>query len=133
VKRGLSTILGLMVALNVSAGCRPDSTAPGSAARDSYLSAYRGLCRSQAVVDEDLSRARDVFYSEAHSELHHLAEETAQSDRMLAAQLLEAKNRAESELAGASPEAAAASIEELLRVSREALISLGVPPQACDR
>lgn len=124
-------ISGLFIASSLLFGCRPESGAPRSQ-QTGYESAYRGLCRSRALAAEDFSRARDAFYAEAHTELHRLADETAGKDRALAAQLLEAKNRTEADLGGASPQAAAASLEELLRVSRQALISLGAPPKPCD-
>ena len=124
-------MLGLVVASSLLFGCRREPAAPPSR-ETTYESAYRGLCRSRALAADDLPRARDVFFAEAHSDLHRLADETAAKDRDLAAQLLEAKNGTEADLGGASPEAAAASLEQLLRVSRQALISLGAPPKPCD-
>ena len=122
----------LLALLMLVAACGRAEPSPAPDAVDGYTSAYRGLCRSRAVVEENLGRARDIFFGESHSELHRLADETTEHDRALAGELLEAKNRTEAELGGGSPADAAASLDVLLRVSRQALISLGAPPQACD-
>ena len=106
--------------------------APGTGRPEEYAAAYRGLCRSRSLIDESLGRARDVFYGEAHTTLHRLADETTERNRPLAARLLEAKNRTEAAIGGTVPASAAASMDELLRVSREALIFLGVPTRPCD-
>jgi hypothetical protein len=52
----------------------------------------------RAAEDGDVSRARAVFYDEAHDPLHALAATTAERDRPAAAELLEAKEGVESML-----------------------------------
>jgi tRNA A37 threonylcarbamoyltransferase TsaD len=60
-----------------------------------------------------------------------MAAEIARTDRRLAAELLEAKNRVEQELGGVVPETAAAALDRLLFVSKQALISLDVRSPSC--
>jgi serine/threonine protein kinase len=114
----------------ISRAREPSVPAPG---REEYTAAYQGLCNSRALIDENLGRARDVFYGEAHTTLHQIADETTGKNRPLAAKLLEAMNLTERDLGGTVPANAAASMNELLRVSREALIFLGVPTRVCDQ
>jgi hypothetical protein len=109
-----------------------EASVPASG-REEYTAAYQGLCKSRALIDDNLGRARDVFYGEAHTTLHQLADEITENNRPLAAKLLEAKNLTERDLGGTVPASAAASMDKLLRVSREALIFLDVPARACDR
>lgn len=93
--------------------------------------AFSALCTSRALVDDDLDAARDVFFSRAHATLHVMASELSNTDRSLAAELLEAKNRVEQELTGVGPQTAAAALDHLLSISKQALISLGMSSPSC--
>ena len=125
-------VLAAAVGVFLIAQSREGSSSPGPGRAEEYSAAYRGLCRSRSLIEENLGRARDVFYGEAHTSLHQLADETTEKSRPLAAKLLEAKNRTEANLGGTAPTSAAASMDELLRVAREALIFLGVPTRPCE-
>lgn len=122
--------LTAVVGVFLIARARQGPPAPRGGAEE-YAAAYQGLCSARLLVEEDLGRARDVFYGQAHTALHLLADETTEKSRPLAAELLEAKNRLEGDLGGMSPGRAANSMDELLGVSRQALIFLGVPTQPC--
>lgn len=137
IRRPLTAVLLAIFALSAGVGifliARGGEGSPPRGRAEDYAAAYRGLCRSRSLIEENLGRARDVFYGEAHTTLHQLADETTEKSRPLAARLLEAKNRTEADLGGNGPGGAAASMDELLRVSREALIFLGVPTSPCDQ
>jgi hypothetical protein len=60
-----------------------------------------------------------------------MASELSNTDRPLAAELLEAKNRVEQELTGVGPQTAAEAIDRLLSISKQALISLGMNSPSC--
>ncbi len=94
-------------------------------------SAFSALCTSRTMVDDDLDAARDVFFTRAHATLHVMASELSNTDRPLAAELLEAKNRVEQELTGVGPQTAAEAIDRLLSISKQALISLGMNSPSC--
>jgi hypothetical protein len=99
---------------------------------DQELSAaFSALCTSRTLVDDDLDAARDVFFTRAHATLHVMASELSNTDRPLAAELLEAKNRVEQELTGVGPQTAAEAIDRLLSISKQALISLGMNSPSC--
>ena len=93
--------------------------------------AFSALCSSRAMVDDDLDAARDVFFTRAHATLHVMASELSNTDRPLAAELLEAKNRVEQELTGVGPQTAADALDHLLSISKQALISLGMSSPSC--
>jgi hypothetical protein len=132
MKPAFLAVLALMALGGVFlvARARQGPPAPRGGAEE-YAAAYQGLCSARSLVEEDLGRARDVFYGQAHTTLHLLADETTEKSRPLAARLLEAKNRTEQYLGGTEPANAAAAMDDLLAVSREALIFLGVPAR-CD-
>jgi hypothetical protein len=98
---------------------------------DALTATYSGLCTSRALVETDLDAARDVFYSRSHGTLHLMASELAKTDRPLTAELLEAKNQVEQQLRGVVPQTAAAALDRLMSISKEALISLGMTSPSC--
>lgn len=96
-----------------------------------FVFAYRGLCGAQALVAADVGKARDIFYAQSHDALHELARETQEGNRPLTGRLLEAKNVVETDLGASSGHKAEESLSNLLRVSEEALVFLGVPNEPC--
>jgi hypothetical protein len=105
--------------------------AAGIQAPDPYAIAYQGLCRAESVAPKSLVEARDVFYSQSHSDMHNLARETGPGNRALEARLLVAMNRVETDLADKSPRSAQ-SLGTLREVAQEALVFLRVPPKPCE-
>jgi hypothetical protein len=93
--------------------------------------AYAALCRSRAEVGGDPAQASEIFYGEAHTTLHVLAQQIGEDDRQMAASILEAKNAVETTLASGAPGPAAAALDRLLDTLEQALLSLGVEPPSC--
>lgn len=88
---------------------------------------YAGICEAMTrAKDGDLERAALVF---DHGPLHELAAELLETDRSVAARLLEAKQRVEATLLsrfGASGDALAA-LEALATATRDAQRAAGEP------
>lgn len=94
--------------------------------------AYEAICRARgAAQDGDAAASRDAFYGGAHAGLHGIADEVAEMDRPLAADLLRAKNAVEASFNSSAGGRLESQLDELLRVSQMALESLGVSYPLC--
>lgn len=106
---------------------RPVATSP--AAR-----AYSGVCTAASLArGGDREGARRAFFNESHEPLHELATAAAERDRGAAARLLEAKERVESDLTGAS-RSLADDLDSLAATTAAAMTASGeTAPASCGR
>ena len=83
-------------------------------------------------VEDDLDEVRIIFVDRVHTALHIIASGIEDDDRALSGRLLEAKQTVENQLSGrAETDSLGADMEELLGVTQEALLELGVEPESC--
>lgn len=89
-----------------------------------------GLC--EIVDSTDRAEAEATFLDRSHETLHVIAAATEVRDRAAAADLLEAKQRVEADLAGEElPPGFAADVEALVDATRAALDSIGLNAPPC--
>jgi hypothetical protein len=113
------------------AACDDGSSAPASR----WARAVAGLCASAGDVRAgDVDDARDTFFDQSHDDLHELADEVADDDRVAAADLLEAKEAVEADFAGSAPsDTLADDLDVLVDATRAAIRVTGDPvPAGCD-
>lgn len=92
------------------------------------VDAHAALCRAAAEPDA----ARRHFFDRAHDQLHTVARALEDVDRVQAAQLLQAKERVESEL----PDPPASLVDDLRRLAdvyRDGLGRLAITAPPCDK
>ena len=136
-RRFVPTMLAvaLVVAACGSGGANEDpsgapSGALGPVTADAAAEAVRGLCDLRTATDH--AGAEATFLDRSHETLHVLAAATEERDRGTAADLLEAKQRVEADLAGADlPPDFAADVGALIEATREALEAIGLDGPAC--
>lgn len=117
------------VALVVAAG--GDGEPDSSQAAGRFGPMYSALCRARAqAAAGDVDRARRSFFDDAHQPLHELASAVADTDRPVAARLLEAKEAVEADLRRSAPNLAA-DLDRLVAASREAMAKTGPGPGPC--
>jgi hypothetical protein len=88
------------------------------------------LCETQDLAPDPDAAAR-TFEARAHGPLHELAASVADVDRGIAAQLHEAKQRAESALAAGDPDEIDVGVASLTSATRTSLELLGRSAPAC--
>jgi hypothetical protein len=132
VRRRLIVAIGLIV---VASGCsgtdrEADSTGQGSRGPQAAIT---GLCEAQSLASGGgVGEARQVFQDESHAYLHQLATELQESDRSLAAELLEAKQQVERAFqAEGDPELLTDLITKLRQVVEAGLASIGMANVGC--
>ncbi|MGH9051135.1 MAG: hypothetical protein ACRDY4_15510, partial [Acidimicrobiia bacterium] len=103
-----------------------------SAPASRWARAVAGLCAAAVHArDGAVDDARATFFDQSHDDLHELADETAGDDRAAAAELLEAKEAVEADLAAASA-ALADDLDALVDATRAAVRATGAPvPAGC--
>jgi hypothetical protein len=124
--RALLAGVALAVAL---AGCGDDgSSSPASR----WARTVAGLCAAAGQARAgDIGDARTTFFDQSHDDLHELADEAAGDDRAAAADLLEAKEAVEADLAGSSA-SLADDLDTLVAATRAAIRATGDPvPAGC--
>jgi hypothetical protein len=89
------------------------------------------LCDTQALAHEPDAATR-AFQTGAHGPLHELAASVTDVDRRAAAQLHEAKQRAEAALAAGDSRDIDTTVALLTSEARASLESLGQSPPTCD-
>ena len=92
------------------------------------VDAHAALCQAAAEPDA----ARRHFFDRAHDPLHTVAEALEDVDRAQAAQLLQAKERVESELSD-PPASLPDDVRRLAAVYREGLGRLAITAPPCDK
>lgn len=132
-RRRMGTVL-LLAATLVACG-EPGSEGP-SAGGDVSTTSVDGtrlvaaLCETQDLA-QDPDEAARAFEARAHGPLHELAASVAEVDRGVAAQLHEAKQRAESALGAGDPDEIGASVASLTSATRTSLELLGRSAPGC--
>lgn len=92
--------------------------------------AMRGLCELASTTDQ--AEAEAIFLDRSHATLHVIVAATEVRDRGAAADLLEAKQRVEADLAGAElPPDFPQDVEALIEATRAALEAIGLDAPAC--
>jgi hypothetical protein len=92
--------------------------------------AVRGLCDLASTTD--LVEAEAIFLDRSHETLHVIAAATEERDRNAAADLLEAKQRVEADLAETDlPPDFAADVGALIEATRAALEAIGLDGPSC--
>lgn len=89
------------------------------------------LCDTQQLAHDPEEAAR-AFETGAHGPLHELAASVTETDRGVAAQLHEAKQRAESALASGDGDDIDSTVASLTEATRTSLELLGQSPPTCD-
>lgn len=92
------------------------------------VDAHAALCEAAAEPDA----ARRLFFDRAHEQLHTVARALEDIDRALAAQLLQAKERVESELPNL-PATLSDDLRRLAGVYRDGLGRLAITAPPCDK
>lgn len=128
----------LLVLALLAAACRSDggdaaplpSGALGPVTPQAAHESVLGLCE---IVDAaDRAEAEATFLDRSHATLHVIAAATEVRDRAAAADLLEAKQRVEADLAGDGlPSGFGADVESLIESTRAALDAIGLDAPAC--
>lgn len=108
----------------------PPSGALGPVTPRAAEEAVRGLCDLRTATDR--VEAEATFLDRAHATLHVIAAATEVRDRSGAANLLEAKQKVEADLAGTElPPSFAADVRALIDATRAALAAIGLDAPAC--
>ena len=94
----------------------------------SLVDAHAALCEGAAAPDA----ARRLFFDRAHEPLHTVARALEDVDRAQAAQLLQAKERVESELPN-QPPTLSGDLRRLAGVYRDGLGRLAITAPPCDK
>ena len=94
----------------------------------SLVDAHAALCQAAAAPDA----ARRLFFDRAHEQLHTVARALEDLDRAQAAQLLQAKERVESELSEPPP-TLPDDLRRLAGVYRDGLGRLAITVPPCDK
>lgn len=106
------------------------SGALGPVTPEAAAEAVRGLCDVAGATDRDDAEA--TFLDRSHDTLHVIAAATEVRDRGAAADLLEAKQRVESDLAGGElPAGFASDVRALIGATRAALDAIGLDAPSC--
>ncbi len=92
------------------------------------VDAHAALCQGAAAPDA----ARRLFFDRAHEPLHTVARALEDVDRAQAAQLLQAKERVESELPNRPP-TLSENLRRLAGVYRDGLGRLAITAPPCDK
>lgn len=109
---------------------RAPSGALGTVTAEAAAEAARGLCELGSATDR--AEAEATFLDRSHETLHVIAAATEERDRNAAADLLEAKQRVEADLAGADlPPDFAADVGALIEATRSALEAIGLDAPVC--
>jgi hypothetical protein len=127
------SIVALFVALSLAACTEEEGAQAGGAEVNRLQAASQGLCDAQVEASRGRLRdAREIFDAETHAYLHELAARLQETDRAVAAELLEAKQRVEAAFRSARDPT---GLEELLvalqRALGDAAEAAGLPAPLC--
>jgi hypothetical protein len=130
--RRAAAALALVVALGACGGDSDDdrtiTVAGQPVAAAPLVDAHAGLCQAAAQPDA----ARRLFFDRSHEALHTVARALEDVDRAQAGELLQAKERVESELA-APPPSLPDDLYRLADVYRAGLGRLAITAPPCDK
>ena len=99
----------------------------GDASPARLREAVVALCEARAEEDPDV--VETIFFDRAHAEMHVLAQELENGHRRRAAELLEAMQSVEVDLAGNAN--SASSMNALMRAAEKGLTALSLDPPTC--
>ena len=124
----------IAIAALVLAGCGP--TVPrgrlGPVTEEASREAVLGLCESRATVERNFPAARDVFFDQAHDELHVIAAAVEEVDRQVAARLLEAMSLLETDfIQQLETDRTVADLDGLIEATGAGLRRIGLAASAC--
>jgi len=127
--------------LLLTVACAKSSTGPAKAATVGsdrvpvarLMDASAGLCQAKAAAATDPPASRAAFYDRAHDAVHTVARELEPVDRNLAAQLLEGKEKVESELDARPPAPVVEDLGRLSDVYRAGLGRLAITAPPCEK
>ena len=122
----------LMLGLTLGA-CGNGGESSANVPSDSALmDAVGSLCTARDEVTKSIEDGRRVFQDEAHSALHEIARRVTPIDRVVAARLLEAKQRVEAAFeTKANPGAMRDFLSRLIEEANLALAELSLSKVGC--
>ena len=128
-RAGAVALLVLAVACGRSGDDGPDTVAVAGdrVAVAPLVEAHAALCEAA----DQPTQARTLFFDRSHDALHTVARALEDVDRAQAAELLQAKERVEADLAGRG-EAVPADLSRLADVYRASLGRLAITAPPCD-
>jgi hypothetical protein len=122
----------LLVVVMLASGCGDGNGSSGSA-EVPFAEVVEGLCAMERVLPGDTDEADRIFTDRVHDELHGLADEASSEDRAAAADLLEAKQKVESDLAhGSDGPTLVEDVGHLKHRTIAAVEALGDGTPSCD-
>jgi hypothetical protein len=133
VKRSLAGVVSVVaaaLALTISACGRDGDGERATRSPSAWSATIAGLCAAAGEAGAgDADAARRTFFDESHDPLHRLADEATERDRVVAAVLLEAKEKVEAGFDAGSP-SLAGDLATLADAARAAVrvIEKPVPP-----
>lgn len=122
-----------IVVLAASCTGSEEKRVPTAAQSSGPQVAIEGLCEAETLAAGGLqSEARRVFQNQSHAYLHELAAQLEERDRVLAGELLEAKQEVEVALQkGSDPETLSLRIGALRAVMESAVPVVGLTNVGC--
>ncbi len=119
----------LVAVVMLSTGCGGGDEEEAADQRSRAQVAVDGLCEAEEVASAgEAAEARGIFQDRSHAFLHELAADLQESNRLLATQLLQAKQEVEAGLqTGGEPRLLASRISSLRAVVESSLAILGRP------
>jgi hypothetical protein len=118
----------VVILVMVAAGCGGTSGTDAADAPAGGAQLFADLCAAHEAGDAETAAER---FGAAHGPLHDLAREAQASDRRAAAELLEAKQRVESALAGGEQARLDQRLGDLVVAARAASEAVGSPAPPC--
>jgi hypothetical protein len=125
----------VVLALSLS-GCRqqddPGTDGASGSGNRVLTQAVRGLCDARDAIGDSIAPAWRIFQNESHDALHELARRVTEESRVVAARLLEAKQRVEAGFAqGMSPDGFRTQMIDLIEEANAALEEVSMTPVEC--
>lgn len=131
-RMGRALVLALLLVACGERGSEiPSSGVGGSATSVDGSRLVAALCDTHELAQDPEEAAR-AFQTGAHGPLHELAAAVTEADRGVAAELHEAKQRAESALASGDGDDIDTTVASLTAATRTSLELLGQSPPTCD-
>ena len=122
----------LMLGLTLGACGNGDQSAADVRSDSALRDAVGSLCTARDDVARSTGEGRRVFEDEAHAALHEIARRVTPKDRVVAASLLEAKQRVEAAFATeAAPSPLTKLLSELIKEANLALEELSLSKVDC--
>ena len=134
----LTIVIVALAACGAKEGASGTSTPSGPSGAQGVVTladasaAVQALCTMRTTPISDPDAANGIFYDTVHEELHVIASATQEKDRAAAGDLLQAKQKMESDLLEHPlPVSYPADAKALAQATRAALASIGLSVPAC--